>query len=113
MTLDEAINKFRDFAQGKGDFDELDLKEVIVDNRDKAVREALEKHHSAKIVSGKKIGKYEIIERINDKRAGHVKNLRVKCLRCGEVMYRTNNRLSVEHRFCYRNRAQLSKEKQD
>lgn len=40
MTLDEAINKFRDFAQGKGDFDELDLKEVIVDNRDKAVREA-------------------------------------------------------------------------
>ena len=40
MTLDEAINKFRDYAQGKGDFDELDLKEVIVDNRDKAVREA-------------------------------------------------------------------------
>ena len=40
MTLDEAINKFRDFAQGKGDFDELDLKEVIVDNRDEAVLEA-------------------------------------------------------------------------
>jgi hypothetical protein len=40
MTLDEAINKFRDFAQGKGDFDELDLKEVIVDNRDEAITRA-------------------------------------------------------------------------
>lgn len=40
MTLDEAINKFCDYAQGKGDFDELDLKEVIVDNRDEAITRA-------------------------------------------------------------------------
>lgn len=42
LTLDEAINLFADYARGKGDFDELDLKEVIQTNREQAVREALE-----------------------------------------------------------------------
>lgn len=29
MALDEAIQKFAAYARGEGDFDELDLKEVI------------------------------------------------------------------------------------
>lgn len=35
--IDTAINKFRDYAQGKGDFDELDLKEVIYNIRNEAL----------------------------------------------------------------------------
>jgi len=31
MNLDEAIQKFAAYARGEGDFDELDLKEVIYD----------------------------------------------------------------------------------
>lgn len=37
--IDTAINKFRDYAQGKGDFDELDLKEVIYNIRNEALRD--------------------------------------------------------------------------
>ena len=30
-SLDCALNKFRDYAQGKGDYDELDFKEYLYD----------------------------------------------------------------------------------
>ena len=32
MNLDEAVRKFKDYCQGKGDFDELDFKEYILDD---------------------------------------------------------------------------------
>ena len=31
MTIDEAIQKFKAYCEGEGDFDELDFKEAILD----------------------------------------------------------------------------------
>ncbi len=65
-----------------------------------AERLAIEKHTKAKITQGKRVGKYKILERINKPSLGHTKTLRVECLKCGETMFRTNNRLNTEHRYC-------------
>lgn len=40
MTLDEAIQKFAAYSCGEGDFDELDLKEYLVDVYAKEQRRA-------------------------------------------------------------------------
>lgn len=49
-TLDEAIQLFAQYARGEGDFDELDLKEVIyapkpdVNKKDETVESILDEH---------------------------------------------------------------------
>lgn len=77
-----------------------------------AVRLALEKHHSATLTAGKVVDRYQILERIDDKKAGHTKKLLVMCRNCGSVMFRTNNRLKTEHRYCINQLKDSSKKEQ-
>ena len=56
MTIDEAIQKFAIYARGEGDFDELDLKEVIYARVAEKIDETVDK-----IVSDVNLSKLEHI----------------------------------------------------